>query len=322
MVARRPGLYTMETRSGVVQIVAIPWATANTLLTRDENRSIGIEQLNRVLAERIDEKIEEAIAHLDLTRPAILTMHGTVSNAVYSSERDIMLGKDVVVQLNSLHRPEISYVALGHIHKHQVLEDDPAVVYCGSLERIDFGEEGEPKGFVIAEFEQRNNPLPGYNHYVVYRADARFIETDATPFYTMRVQAAVDNPTEVVLRAIDKNRKKLAGAIVRVIIETSVEHAPALRDADIRRALYDAGVAHLASVSRELDRAERLRSSDRVVEELSPHEALSRFFKLRKTPLARTNKLLEYADELIGVGGATATAAGNEMGQDREGAGE
>ena len=80
-VARRPGLYTVETRQGAVQIVAIPWATPQSLLTREENRSIGIEQLNRVIAEKIDAKIEEAIASLDLSIPAILTMHGTVSHA-------------------------------------------------------------------------------------------------------------------------------------------------------------------------------------------------------------------------------------------------
>ena len=322
-VARRPGLYTVETRQGAVQIIAIPWATPQSLLTREENRSIGIEQLNRAIAEKIDEKIEEAIANLDLSVPAILTMHGTVSHAVYSSERDIMLGKDVVVQLSSLINPAISYVALGHIHKHQVLHDDPAVVYCGSLERIDFGEEGEAKGFIIAEFEQRNNPDPGYNHYVVTAADARFIETDARPFFTLKVEAAVDNPTEAVLRAIDKSRKKLAGAIVRVIIHTSVEHAPALRDADIQRALYAAGINYLAAVTRDVERGDRYQGRDQVIEELTPHDALERYFKnMRKLPNARVIKLLERADEIIGVGSATASAAGNDMAQDRDGAGE
>jgi len=322
-VARRPGLYSVDTRKGAVQIVAIPWATPHSLLTKEQFRSIGIEQMNRVVADVIDQKIEEAVASLDLSVPAILTMHGTVSHAVYSSERDIMLGKDVVVQLSSLTNPAISYVALGHIHKHQVLHDDPAVVYCGSLERIDFGEEGEPKGFIIAEFEQRNNPQPGYNHYVVTAADARFVETDARRFFTLKVEAAVDNPTEAVLRAIEKNRKQLEGAIARVIISTSVEHAPALRDADIHRALYAAGVNYLASLTREVERGERMQGRDGVVEQLTTHEALARYFKnMRKLPPARVSRLLEYADEIIEAGGAAAATAGNELAPNRDGAGE
>ena len=43
-------------------------------------------------------------------------------------------------------------VALGHIHKHQSLNGDahPPVIYSGSIERIDFGEEHELKGWVVA----------------------------------------------------------------------------------------------------------------------------------------------------------------------------
>ena len=33
----------------------------------------------------------------------------------------MMLGNDHVLLASSLHRPELEYVALGHIHKHQVL---------------------------------------------------------------------------------------------------------------------------------------------------------------------------------------------------------
>jgi exonuclease SbcD len=45
------------------------------------------------------------------------------------------------------------YVALGHIHKHQSLNADnhPPIIYPGSIERIDFGEANETKGFVLAE---------------------------------------------------------------------------------------------------------------------------------------------------------------------------
>ena len=38
---------------------------------------------------------------------------------------------------------------MGHIHRHQFLTGK--IVYAGSIERIDFGEEGEEKGFVYFE---------------------------------------------------------------------------------------------------------------------------------------------------------------------------
>src|SRR5690606_41822083 len=72
--------------------------------------------------------------------PRILTAHFTVSGAVIGSERSIMLGRDVAVGLSSVADPRWDYVALGHIHKHQVLTqgrvDTPPVVYSGSIEQI------------------------------------------------------------------------------------------------------------------------------------------------------------------------------------------
>ncbi len=319
-VARKPGTYIMGTRKGEVQIVALPWVTPHTLMSRDEYRSVGIEQLNAVMAGKIEEIIEQEVAKLDPSIPAIFTMHGTVSGAVFSSERDIMLGKDVVVPLSLVTNPAFSYAALGHIHKHQVLNDDPAVVYCGSLERIDFGEEKEAKGFIIAEFEPRHQPAPGYNHYVVTAAKAHFIATDARRFFTLKVDAAVPSPTEAVLLAIEKHSKKIEGAIVRLIISTDVQHAPALRDADIRKALVAEGAHHIAAVAREVEHGERIRSNSTMLGQLPPLDALAVYFKHRNYNAARSESLLKYAAEIIGVGGAIADARGNEMADDHDGA--
>ena len=69
-----------------------------------------------------------------------------------------MLGHDVAVHLESLIQDPWGYVALGHIHKHHNLTATmpalPPVVYSGSLERIDFGEERERKGFCWVELRR------------------------------------------------------------------------------------------------------------------------------------------------------------------------
>ena len=85
--------------------------------------------------------------------PAILVGHFSVNEASHGSEQNIMIGRDAALPRSVLADPAWRYVALGHIHKHQSLNGShqPPVIYSGSIERIDFGEEREPKGFVVAE---------------------------------------------------------------------------------------------------------------------------------------------------------------------------
>jgi exonuclease SbcD len=64
-----------------------------------------------------------------------------------------MLGYELTLGPALVRDKHWDYVALGHIHKHQSLNgaNHAPIIYPGSIERIDFGEVGETKGFVLAE---------------------------------------------------------------------------------------------------------------------------------------------------------------------------
>lgn len=284
-VAKRPEVISIETRDGPVQIVALPWVTRSTLLARDEYKNKNLEEINQLILDRIVNIVEGPdglIGQLDRAVPTILAAHATVQGAVYGSERNVMLGQEVILPPSLAKNPAFDYVALGHIHKHQVLSEEPPVIYAGSIERIDFGEEREDKGFVVAEVERG-------------RASWQFVKTDARPFVTIEVDVQGDDPTAEILAAIAA--RNIEDAVVRIIVHTPAEKEPLINENEIRRAL--AGAFHIAAIVKDVERKVRLRLGNQPIEEMTPRQMLERYFQVKQTPPERTELLLRHAEEIF-----------------------
>ncbi|MGI8586096.1 MAG: metallophosphoesterase family protein [Chloroflexia bacterium] len=291
-VARNEGLTTIPTAHGPVQIAALPWVTHHKLLTKDEYRGYSHRELNGIIVDKIESMIDRMAESLDPTLPAIFTAHAGIDIAKTSSEHTMMLGEDFVLPLSMVARPEFDYVALGHIHKYQVLFQQPPVVYPGSLERIDFGEERDEKGFVTVELDETR---PRGSREVQHK----FHPSGARRFVTVEVHTNGSSPNEAVLRSLAAHADKIRDAVVRVVIKTTAEQEGLLRDDEIRRALGEA--AYVASVSREVERTQRTRLGDQAIEQLTPREALQIYLSTTNVPSERAATLLEYADRLLGV---------------------
>jgi exonuclease SbcD len=284
-VVKKPEAIAIETRDGPVQVVALPWITRSALLARDEYKNKNLEEINQLILEKVSNIFEGddgLISQLDRTVPTILAAHATVQGAVYGSERSVMLGQEVILPPSLAKNPAFDYVALGHIHKHQVLNEQPPVIYSGSIERIDFGEEREDKGFVVAEVERG-------------RATWQFVKTDARPFVTVEVDAQSDDPTAEILEAIAT--RNIENAVVRIIIHTTAEKEPLINEGEIRRAL--AGAFHIAALVKDVERKVRLRLGDQPIEEMTPRQMLERYFQVKQTPPERTDLLLRHAEEIF-----------------------
>ena len=136
-----------------VQVMAIPWVSRSRLIS-----SLGLSASQTDLAyQEIESRLETLVNtwldQVDPALPVVLTAHASIEGAKYGSERSVMLGADVTLAGRLVRNPRIDYVALGHIHKAQNLNENahPPVIYPGSIERVDFGEARDEKFFVVAE---------------------------------------------------------------------------------------------------------------------------------------------------------------------------
>jgi len=284
-VAKKPEVIPVETKDGYVQIVALPWITRSALLAHDEYKNKNLGEINQLILDKITNIFEGPdglISQLDPSLPTILAAHATVQGAVYGSERSVMLGQEVILPPSLTRNRAFDYVALGHIHKHQVLNEHPPVIYSGSIERIDFGEEREDKGFVVAEVERG-------------RATWQFVKTDARPFVTVEVDARSNDPIAEILEAIAN--REIEDAVVRIIVHTAAEKEPLINEDEIRRAL--AGAFHIAAIVKDVERKVRLRLGDQPIEEMTPRQMLERYFQVKQTPPERISLLLEHAEDIF-----------------------
>lgn len=284
-VIGQPGIHLINTAVGQVQVAGLPYITRSFLLSREEYKDLPIEGITRLLVEKAEEILRLFATQIDAALPAILTVHGSVANAILSSEQSIMMvGNDPVLPLSVLTNPVWDYVALGHIHRHQDLHQgaQPPVVYAGSIERIDFGEEREDKGFVWVEVEK------GLSRY-------EFIPVPARRFVTLRVDAREGDPLQSLEQALVE--RDIRDAVVRLIVTVSTEQSDLLDERQIRERLREAYL--IAGIIKEETKAP-VRSRDaELTEVLGPLQAVERYILGHPEYAAHKDALLQRAQALL-----------------------
>jgi exonuclease SbcD len=285
IVGHKNGSQEVATRRGPVFLGWMPYPMRNRLLAREENQGKTIDELEQglrqMVADILGDLAREAAKH---AMPRVLAGHFSVAEAKLGSERTVMLGRDVAVSTSTLTDPAWDYVALGHIHRHQDLNPGgaPPVVYSGSLERIDFGEEREEKGFCWVELERG-------------AARWQFIPVRARPFRTLQIDARqAPDPTAAVIEAA--SRAEVDGAVVRVQVQLRTEQQASFREADVHSALAKAASV---SIAREVETDARSRLGDLAPEALTPLELVQRYFESRKVEPDRMRDLLSHAEDLL-----------------------
>ena len=282
-----PSVAVMETaRGNKVQIAAMPYLIKSLVLSRDEYKDKGIQETTQLIVDKYTAGLAMLAERCDPELPTVLMGHFSVTNAKLSANQVGYLTNEPEVPLSSLAREPFDYVALGHIHRFQDLNkgQHPPVVYSGSVERIDFGERSEEKGFALVDLAKGNTQW-------------KHVSVPTRPFIEIfcDVTDAGEAPTEPVLAAI--KRQPITGAIIKGAYKIRSEQIPHLREQEIRHALDAAFM--IVSFPRDTVRDDSAARSRLLNESLDPLEALAVYCESRDTLRPRKAVLHAYAEPLL-----------------------
>jgi len=281
-VVIKPESFTLSTKSGPLQIVALPWLPRNRFLEGDDVREKSADEIEQDLANTVETWLEARAVELDPAIPAVALVHASVQGARFGSERNLLLGRDLVLTPSALDRPEFAYIALGHIHRYQRMGTLRPMFYAGSLERIDFGEEGEEKGFLLVEVEPQ-------------KARTTFCPWPARLFLTIDVTVKGDQPTEQVLAAL--SAQPIDQAVLRVRVSGAAEHLQHLRLPELITAAR--GASYFAGLQRITSEEARAREAELWSQGQSIAQVMAHYWIAKKVPEVRRQLLLEAAQALI-----------------------
>lgn len=282
-VISRPQLLKPEELGLPVQVIGIPWVSRSSLMANiDEPAEIYNE-----LGDRLGQLFEMFMQQVDPTLPVILTAHASVQGARFGGERMVMLGNDLVLPGSMVRDPRLDYVALGHIHKPQDLNENahPPVIYPGSIERIDFGEAEDDKFFIVAEVGRGKTDVSW-----------RKLE-HVRPFITryVNLQSGV-NATETLKNSLPAP-KKMEGAIVRLIVDYPRDLERLIDEAAIREAASPALEFHLLKRP-QMDARVRL-PNDQSIASLTPLDLLEKYWETLHTPPEEQEALQALARQVL-----------------------
>lgn len=278
-VRRKPSIDILDTKRGPLQVVALPYVSASMI----NAEGTTIEELSMDMRQKLCNIVEGLARRAYSDLPTILMSHYSVIGAVPGSEKSIMLGREITLPLSCFSREEFDYVALGHIHKHQVMGETPPVVYCGSMDRVDFNEEREDKGFVMVELERGS-------------AEYEFIKLPTRPFKTIYVEITEDDPFEQIKRIIEP--LDIGDSIVKLKVSIKSTQLAALREGELYKLLRNKAF-YVAGIEKDIKADQSHLRHPGITERMDIGEAIAEYIDKKEEYVDVKDELLDLNAKLL-----------------------
>lgn len=287
-VIAKPQTVSLETKHGPVNIVGIPWPTRNTIALKKQHILKSATEISGYLSQAVSSIIAKLADELDPAIPAVLAGHLTVASGIFSgSEKRAIYGNDPIFLPSQLAIKPFDYVALGHLHRYQNLNPKGTcpIVYSGSVERVDFGERKEQKGFchVTVTTDEKKK-----------KTDLEFIPTPTRPFIQLEIKLNADaDQTEQIIAQLSEYA--ITDAVIKILYHVPEGKKDLVDLPTVQRACAQA--MHLVGIIPIRKQEERTRRTTLKVTMDLP-TLLDRYFEGKKEHPEKKAELIQMALQL------------------------
>lgn len=136
-----------------VRVALIPFLSQRSIVTADDLMALDADEHGGKYAERMGSIVAALTADLSVDEVNVVVGHVMVHGGdIGGGERAAHTVFDYSIPAQTF-PAALSYVALGHLHRHQRMPAAAPVWYPGSPVQLDFGEVDDRKGVLLVEVE-------------------------------------------------------------------------------------------------------------------------------------------------------------------------
>ena len=223
-IITEPGYHCVVAADSVIHLCALPGFDKG--YWRSQNPGADREQETQAFTDALEKMILGMKAQCSEYLPSILVGHYTVEGANTESGQTMMFSQfEPIISHRTLKAANYDLCCFGHIHKPQELGAN--AFYSGSINRLNFNDEGDRRGFYVHTLEGTK------------LVSSEFVELESPrKFKTVKLDDAAIH--DFNLTGILPHQD-VEDAIVRVLYDCTDENQKALSRAQMEKALLDMG---------------------------------------------------------------------------------
>ncbi len=281
----QPGFTDFICRSGEkARVFALPYRHPVKVAS---DRTVGQTGLRKELMqqnylEQVTKEIEifarEGRKDADV---CILTGHFTIQGVVAGSERNWTIDEEYALPPALFDTDLFDYIAMGHVHKHQVIQARTPIIYPGSIERVDLAEAEEDKGFVHVDIRDGS-------------VSWKYIRLPTRTMHNLQIACKEKEDPILAVKAEIANHP-VKHAIVNLNITSPDQISPAQKS-EINSLLKDAFWSQVHYVRLQTDKETVEGGFARTLE---PAQALNEYLNSLKISETKRNEAMKIGQQII-----------------------